>query len=80
MGFLLLFDLTNEQSFINVRNWLTQLQANSYCDTPDIVLCGNKSDLKDARTITTERAMELAKSLGWVAIVSSVSILWFIKI
>lgn len=23
MGFLLLFDLTNEQSFLNVRNWLS---------------------------------------------------------
>lgn len=27
MGFLLLFDLTNEQSFLNVRNWMsTRLQ------------------------------------------------------
>lgn len=23
MGFLLLFDLTNEQSFLNVRNWIS---------------------------------------------------------
>lgn len=25
MGFLLLFDLTNEQSFLNVRNWISRL-------------------------------------------------------
>ena len=27
MGFLLLFDLTNEQSFIDIRNWLEQLKV-----------------------------------------------------
>lgn len=27
MGFLLLFDLTSEQSFLAVRNWLDQLQV-----------------------------------------------------
>lgn len=27
MGFLLLFDLTNEQSFLEVRNWLDQLRV-----------------------------------------------------
>ena len=29
MGFLLLFDLTNETSFLNVRNWISQLQTHS---------------------------------------------------
>jgi len=27
MGFLLLFDLTNEQSFLEIRNWLEQLRV-----------------------------------------------------
>lgn len=27
MGFLLLFDLTNELSFLEVRNWIEQLQV-----------------------------------------------------
>ncbi|XP_023607399.1 ras-related protein Rab-27A [Myotis lucifugus] len=51
MGFLLLFDLTNEQSFLNVRNWISQLQMHAYCENPDIVLCGNKSDLEDQRQV-----------------------------
>ena len=46
MGFLLLFDLTSEQSFLNLRDWMTQLQTHAYCETPDIVLCGNKADLE----------------------------------
>ncbi|XP_019359791.1 PREDICTED: ras-related protein Rab-27A isoform X2 [Gavialis gangeticus] len=64
MGFLLLFDLTNEQSFLNVRNWLSQLQTHAYCENPDIVLCGNKSDLEDQRTVKEEEAKELAEKYG----------------
>lgn len=65
MGFLLLFDLTNEQSFLNIRNWLTQLQTHAYCENPDIVLCGNKADLEDARAVSDERAREMAEKYGW---------------
>lgn len=64
MGFLLLFDLTNEQSFLNIRNWLTQLQTHAYTDNPDIVLCGNKSDLESLRCISDERAKEMAQKYG----------------
>ncbi|XP_004835425.1 ras-related protein Rab-27A isoform X4 [Heterocephalus glaber] len=64
MGFLLLFDLTNEQSFLNVRNWITQLQMHAYCDNPDIVLCGNKSDLEDQRVVKEEEARALAEKYG----------------
>lgn len=64
MGFLLFFDLTNEQSFMNVRNWISQLQMHSYCENPDIVLCGNKCDLENLRCITTERAKDFADKNG----------------
>ena len=64
MGFLLLFDLTSEQSFINIRNWMTQLQMHAYCENPDIVLCGNKCDLEDQRVVSDERAKEMAEKYG----------------
>lgn len=38
MGFLLLFDLTNEQSFLNVRNWISM--AFLYCSFFLFPLCG----------------------------------------
>uniref|UniRef100_A0A3B3ZTI8 small monomeric GTPase n=1 Tax=Periophthalmus magnuspinnatus TaxID=409849 RepID=A0A3B3ZTI8_9GOBI len=60
MGFLLMFDLTNQQSFLNVRNWMSQLQANAYCDSPDIVLVGTKADLGDMRNVHTRQARDLA--------------------
>ncbi|KAG8261161.1 Ras- protein Rab-27A [Homalodisca vitripennis] len=64
MGFLLLFDLTNEQSFLEVRNWLELLKIHAYCEKPDVILCGNKADLEDKRVIPIERARELAARYG----------------
>lgn len=64
MGFLLLFDLTSEQSFLNVRNWMSQLQMHAYCESPDIVLCGNKSDLGEQRVVQEDEARQLAGKYG----------------
>uniref|UniRef100_A0A670XVE4 small monomeric GTPase n=1 Tax=Pseudonaja textilis TaxID=8673 RepID=A0A670XVE4_PSETE len=147
MGFLLLFDLTSEQSFLNVRNWMSkshptsshgesrqqepaelpgsptgtlllaagmpaeaqramestvasapgslksagwafpkgpvgaatsgapapfpspagQLQTHAYCESPDVVLCGNKSDLEGQRVVQEDDAKQLAGKYGQVA-------------
>ncbi|CAL8344544.1 unnamed protein product [Lota lota] len=64
MGFLLMFDLNNQQSFLNVRNWMSQLQANAYCDNPDIILVGTKADLKDTRDVQVRQARDLAARYG----------------
>ncbi|XP_040050908.1 ras-related protein Rab-27B [Gasterosteus aculeatus] len=64
MGFLLMFDLTSQQSFLNVRNWMSQLQANAYCDSPDIVLVGTKADLLDVRDVQARQARDLADRYG----------------
>ncbi|XP_069780030.1 ras-related protein Rab-27B isoform X2 [Narcine bancroftii] len=64
MGFLLVFDLTNQQSFLNVRNWISQLQANAYCENPDVVLIGNKADLSHQREVDEKQAKELAEKYG----------------
>ncbi|CAH2001739.1 unnamed protein product [Acanthoscelides obtectus] len=64
MGFLLLFDLTNEQSFLEIRNWIEQLRIHAYCETPDIILCGNKVDMEDKRIVAEWRAREFAEKHG----------------
>ncbi|XP_032089575.1 ras-related protein Rab-27A [Thamnophis elegans] len=64
IGFLLLFDLTSEQSFLNVRNWMSQLQTHAYCQSPDVVLCGNKSDLEGQRVVKEDEAKRLAGKYG----------------
>jgi small GTP-binding protein len=52
-GALLVFDLTNKDSFDSLRKWLNELKDNS---PEDIVYCfaGNKSDLKEERAIEYE--------------------------
>lgn len=64
MGFILMFDITNETSFLNCRNWLSQLQIHAYCEDPDVILVGNKSDLNDKRAVSAERAKDFAEKNG----------------
>lgn len=39
-------------------------QMHAYCETPDIVLCGNKADVDERRIITEWRAREVADKHG----------------
>lgn len=65
MGFILLFDVTSEQSFLNIRNWIEQLKIHAYCDNPDIVLCGNKADLEEMRFMNEEEMRTEAEKFGY---------------
>ncbi|CAF3760425.1 unnamed protein product [Rotaria socialis] len=61
MGFLLVFDLANETSFLNVRNWIGEIQSNAYSENVDVILVGNKCDLENERIITKSRALQFAQ-------------------
>ena len=41
-----------------------QLQANAYCDSPDVVLVGTKADLRDMRNVHARQARDLADRYG----------------
>ncbi len=60
-GFLVVFDVTSHQSFVNVRHWITLLSQHSELEKPDLVLVGNKLDLFTKREVETTQAQELAK-------------------
>lgn len=64
MGFLLVFDLTNRQSFRNIQDWISQLQTHAYCENPEVVLLGNKIDLAESREIAEDEGKKLARDLG----------------
>lgn len=64
MGFIVMFDITNEQSFMSIRPWLDQLRLHSYCENPDVVLCGNKADLEDRRAVSWTKAKNEANKYG----------------
>lgn len=61
MGFLLMFDLTNEQSMLNCHQWMELLCHHAYCDKPDVILVGNKSDLTAERQVPFSSATALAR-------------------
>ena len=60
-GIVILFDISNETSFINLKSWMNDIKDECSRDIP-IILVGNKSDLVDKRVIDKERAMEYAKN------------------
>uniref|UniRef100_A0A3Q0KN12 Putative rab n=2 Tax=Schistosoma mansoni TaxID=6183 RepID=A0A3Q0KN12_SCHMA len=64
MGFLLVFDLTNENSFKNCHAWMNLLCDNAYCDRPDVVLVGNKFDLTSERQVSMSAAKAMACDLN----------------
>jgi GTPase SAR1 family protein len=66
MGFLLLFDVTNESSFLSIQDWLTFIDTYTRVDNelrPPILLIGNKIDLVTNRIIDTIQAQKLANEL-----------------
>jgi len=50
-GYILVFDLTNLDSFKNLVSWIYEIQNYRRQDTP-IILVGNKRDLVDQRNVT----------------------------
>ncbi|KAF6041504.1 RAB37 [Bugula neritina] len=60
---LLVYDITNHNSFENIRNWLTEIKEHAGDDTI-IMLLGNKADVLVKRVIKTEQGQKLADELG----------------
>ncbi|CAG7825884.1 unnamed protein product, partial [Allacma fusca] len=63
MGFILMYDITNEESFNSVQDWVTQIKTYSW-DNAQVILVGNKCDMEDERIISYERGKQLADQLG----------------
>ncbi|KAI5698769.1 GTP-binding protein ypt2-like [Diaphorina citri] len=59
MGILLMYDVTNLESFQHLNYWLKNIEENA---SPDVVkvLAGNKSDVKTQRAVQTKDAQMLA--------------------
>uniref|UniRef100_A0A3P9J138 Intraflagellar transport 27 homolog (Chlamydomonas) n=1 Tax=Oryzias latipes TaxID=8090 RepID=A0A3P9J138_ORYLA len=62
--FCLVFDLTNEQSFVNCGRWLERIRQHCRGFRVPGVLLGNKSDLSGRREVQASVAKEWAQSQG----------------
>ncbi|XP_006626873.1 ras-related protein Rab-3C isoform X1 [Lepisosteus oculatus] len=64
MGFILMYDITNEESFSAVQDWSTQIKTYSW-DNAQVILAGNKCDMEEERVVSTESGRHLAEQLGF---------------
>eukprot|EP01121_Diplochlamys_sp_Union-15-3_P021134 TRINITY_DN8453_c0_g1_i1.p1 TRINITY_DN8453_c0_g1~~TRINITY_DN8453_c0_g1_i1.p1 ORF type:complete len:213 (-),score=45.66 TRINITY_DN8453_c0_g1_i1:57-665(-) len=60
-GIILVYDITSEESFSHVFNWLEEVEIHSSNVDVVKVLVGNKLDQERKRVVTKERAMSFAK-------------------
>ncbi|KAF3656104.1 Ras-related protein RABA5a [Capsicum baccatum] len=63
VGALLVYDISRRLTFDNIGRWLNELQTHSDMNVV-IILVGNKTDLKDAREVTTAEGKALAEAKG----------------
>ncbi|KAJ7400401.1 Nardilysin [Pitangus sulphuratus] len=62
MGFVLMYDITSEDSFNAVQDWATQIKTYSW-DNAQVILVGNKCDMEDDRIVPVEKGKHLADQL-----------------
>ncbi len=62
-GVVISFDVTDKQTFQNVRNWVESINAHAAKNAAR-VLVGNKIDLTDDREVSRAEAEELAQQYG----------------
>ena len=62
-GALIVFDLSSKNTFQNVEKWYNEIKKTSDPNI-NLILIGNKSDLKDKRQISTEEGENKAKEMN----------------
>jgi len=60
-GVILMYTIADESSFENMQRWIEEVQDFTTEDCR-LILIGNKSDLANQRQVSTEEAIQLAKS------------------
>ena len=58
-GIIILYDITNKNSFINIQNWIKLIKETN--DSIPYVLAGNKCDLTNQRAVEEEEAIKFSK-------------------
>lgn len=63
-GFLLVFSLTDRNSFADIRNYQKQILRVKDRDEFPMLLVGNKSDLTQYRQVSRDEAQQFSNSVG----------------
>ncbi|KRW98601.1 P-loop containing nucleoside triphosphate hydrolase [Pseudocohnilembus persalinus] len=59
-GILIVYDITDKESFENVRTWCSEIEKHAQ-ENVNKMLVGNKCDQQEKRQVTYDQGMELAK-------------------
>ena len=59
-GILLMYDITNKNSFNKISSWMSNIKENQSENVP-IILIGNKCDLEEKRQVSLEEGKKLAE-------------------
>lgn len=62
-GILLVYDVTDRQSFNSIRNWVSQIDQHADVHVNKILI-GNKCDCTSETVVTTKEGQELADEFG----------------
>lgn len=60
---ILVYDVTNRASFVNISSWIQQVQQHADQNIP-VIIVGNKVDLEHSRCVTTKEGADLAHSIA----------------
>ena len=60
-GIILVYDLTNKESMLKIKDWMEQIQQNTTSSEIALVLVANKVDLN--RVITNDESLSLSQQL-----------------
>ena len=55
-----MYDVTDRQTFLSIRNWVAQIQMHADVNVNKILI-GNKCDIVEQRAVSTEEGEALAK-------------------
>lgn len=58
MGIMLVYDITQEKSFENIKNWIRNIEENASADVEKMLL-GNKCELNEKRQVNFEFSGQL---------------------
>ena len=58
MGIMLVYDITNEKSFENIKNWIRNIEEHASADVEKMIL-GNKCDMNDRRQVRSHISVSI---------------------
>ncbi|KAI1293775.1 Ras-related protein Rab-35 [Halotydeus destructor] len=61
-GVIVVYDVSNGETFANVKRWLHEIDQN--CDLVNRILVGNKNDDPNRKVVVTEDAQRFADQMG----------------